>query len=98
MNSLKKQGLWDDTIIVFTSDHGYHLDHLSGVKSHFLISEQKFLPCTVTRHIQIGTTSEAMVELIDIYPTLADLAGLEAPNHLRVPPSDPSTRQPRKTG
>ena len=85
IDSLKKQGLWDDTIIIFTSDHGYHLgDHFIwgkvtlfdvGAKVPFIVRAPGLSKC--------GTASEAMVELIDVYPTLADLAELKAPNHLQ---------------
>ncbi|MCR9200424.1 MAG: sulfatase [Planctomycetaceae bacterium] len=82
---LKQQGLWDNTIIILTSDHGYHLgDHFLwgkvtlfdiGAKVPFLVRA----PGVTTP----GSHSEAMVELVDVFPTLADLADLPAPAHLQ---------------
>ena len=45
-----------------------------------------------------GTTSEAMVELIDVYPTLADLAGLQAPGHLQGSSLRPLLGHPERMG
>ena len=82
---LKTERLWDDTIIVFTSDHGYHLgEHFLwgkvslfdiGAKVPFLVREPGLT--------EAGSRSDAMVELIDVYPTLADLCELKAPAHLQ---------------
>ena len=85
IDSLKKQGLWDDTIIIFTSDHGYHLgDHfIWGKVTLFDIGAKVPFIVRAPGLSQNGTASEAMVELIDVYPTLADLAELKAPNHLQ---------------
>ena len=85
MDSLKKQGLWDDTIIIFTSDHGYHLgDHfIWGKVTLFDIGAKVPFIVRAPGLSKSGTASEAMVELIDIYPTLADLAELKAPDDLQ---------------
>tara|TARA_B100000963_G_scaffold70251_1_gene58568 strand:- start:6945 stop:9905 length:2961 start_codon:yes stop_codon:yes gene_type:complete len=85
IDSLKKQGLWDDTIIIFTSDHGYHLgDHfIWGKVTLFDVGAKVPFIVRAPGLSKSGTASEAMVELIDVYPTLADLAELKAPNHLQ---------------
>lgn len=79
LNELDRLGLRDSTAIVFTSDHGYHLgDHTFWQKGN--VHEQ------VTRVPLIlsvpGTNtgrSRSIVELVDLYPTLSHLAGLETP-------------------
>ena len=85
IDSLKKQGLWDNTIIIFTSDHGYHLgDHfIWGKVTLFDVGAKVPFIVRAPGLSKSGTASEAMVELIDVYPTLADLAELKAPNHLQ---------------
>ncbi|TWT83644.1 Arylsulfatase [Planctomycetes bacterium CA13] len=82
---LKRQGLWENTIIVFTSDHGYHLgDHfLWGKVTLFDIGAKVPFIVRVPGMTQPGSRSDAMVELVDVYPTLSELAGLEAPDHLQ---------------
>ena len=85
LDALKRSGHWNDTVIIFTSDHGYHLgDHfLWGKVTLFDIGARVPFIIRVPGLTRAGTTSEAMVELVDIFPTLADLAGLSAPEHLQ---------------
>ena len=100
MDSLKKQGLWEDTVIVFTSDHGYHLgDHfIWGKVTLFDIGAKVPFIVRAPGLTKSGTTSEAMVELIDIYPTLADLASLKAPIHLQGSSLRPLLGHPERLG
>jgi len=97
---LKKQGLWDKTIIVFTSDHGYHLgDHfLWGKVTLFDIGAKVPFIVRVPGMTKAGSRSEAMVELVDIYPTLSELAGLKAPAHLQGTSLVPVLRDPSQKG
>lgn len=82
---LKEQGLWDNTIVVLTSDHGYHLgDHfLWGKVTLFDVGAKVPLIVRVPGMTTGGSRSEAMVELIDLYPTLTQLAGVDAPVDLQ---------------
>jgi iduronate 2-sulfatase len=100
IDSLKKQGLWEDTVIVFTSDHGYHLgDHfIWGKVTLFDIGAKVPFIVRAPGLSQSGTASEAMVELIDIYPTLADLAGLKAADHLQGISLRPLLGHPERLG
>jgi iduronate 2-sulfatase len=100
MDSLKKQGLWEDTVIVFTSDHGYHLgDHfIWGKVTLFDIGAKVPFIVRAPGLSKSGTNSEAMVELIDIYPTLTDLAGLKAPGHLQGSSLRPLLSNPERLG
>jgi iduronate 2-sulfatase len=100
MDSLKKEGIWDDTIIIFTSDHGYHLgDHfIWGKVTLFDIGAKVPFIVRAPGLSKSGTASEAMVELIDIYPTLADLAGLQAPDHLQGISLRPLLGHPERLG
>ena len=77
LDALKDNGHWEDTIIVFTSDHGFHLgDHFLWAKvSLFDIGAKVPFMIRVPGLSKGGASSEAMVELIDLFPTLADLAG-----------------------
>ena len=100
LDSLKKQNLWDDTIIIFTSDHGYHLgDHfIWGKVTLFDIGAKVPFIVRAPGLSKSGTASEAMVELIDIYPTFADLAGLKAPDHLQGISLRPLLGHPERLG
>ena len=100
LDGLKKNDLWNDTIIVFTSDHGYHLgDHfLWGKVTLFDIGTKVPFLIRAPGLSKSGTISEAMVELIDIYPTLADLVSLKAPDHLQGSSLLPLLKYPDRMG
>lgn len=79
MDALAEQDLLDSTAIVFTSDHGYHLgDHQFWQKSN--LHEQVLrVPLIVSAPgFKTGRT-RSLVELVDLFPTLSDLAGLPIP-------------------
>ncbi len=76
---LERQGLRDKTAIVFTSDHGYHLgEHHFWQKSN-LHEEALRVPLVISVPGVESGRSSAIAELMDIYPTLAELAGLDIP-------------------
>ena len=100
LDALKKNGLWEDTVVVFTSDHGYHLgDHfIWGKVTLFDVGARVPFIVRAPGLSKSGATSEAMVELIDVYPTLADLAGLKAPDHLQGASLRPLLGHPDRLG
>lgn len=85
IDSLKKNGLYDNTIIVFTSDHGYKLGEYNRWAKYTVHEKDTVVPLLV-RVPQLpqahGQTTKAIVGLIDLYPTLAELCGLPAPKKL----------------
>ena len=85
LDALKENGRWENTIVVFTSDHGFHLgEHfLWGKVSLFDIGAKVPFMIRAPGLSKSGSSSEAMVELIDLFPTLADLSGLKVPDHLQ---------------
>ena len=100
LDALKASGQWDDTIVLFTSDHGYHLgDHfLWGKVTLFDIGAKVPFIIRVPGQTKGGTQSQAMVELIDIFPTLADLTNLPAPAHLQGHSLRPLLGHPERKG
>ncbi len=76
IQSLKDNGLYENTIIVFWSDHGYHL----GENSHWTKATVRELDTRVPLIFRIPGqktfVSNALIEYIDIYPTLAELVNL----------------------
>lgn len=80
LDALESGGHADDTIVVFTSDHGFHIGErtLWGKTSNFELDARVPLiiasPDHATTH---GQSTDALTELIDLYPTLAELAGID---------------------
>ena len=100
IQALKSEGFWEETIIVFTSDHGYHLgDHfLWGKVTLFDIGARVPMIVRVPEISAAGERSQAMVELLDLYPTLVDLVGLKPPVHLQGQSLRPLLGYPERLG
>lgn len=83
LNKLEKLGLRENTIIVLWGDHGYKLgDYNSWCKwSNMHIDTNVPYIFSIPKGKQ-GAVCETPVEALDIYPTLAELCGLEKPAHL----------------
>ena len=85
---LERNGLRDNTIVVIWSDHGFHLgEHSLWAKtSNFELDARVPLmiavPQDVLNHQAAGQRTDSLTELLDIYPTLADLCELDPPENL----------------
>jgi uncharacterized sulfatase len=84
LDTLDREKLWNDTVVVFFSDHGYHLGDHEGLWAKLTVFDRG---CRVPLIIAApgcipGGTSPRTVELIDVYPTLAELCGLSPPSNL----------------
>ncbi len=84
LDELERLGLADSTAVVLWSDHGYQMGEHGIWGKHTNFEDAVLTPMIVRSPGQErpGQTCNALVELVDIYPTLCDLAGLELPEHL----------------
>jgi len=100
VEALDRLGLTDNTIIVFTSDHGYHIgEHgLWQKQSLFEVSARVPLLVVAPGVSSPGSRVAAPVSLVDLVPTLLGLAGLTGPANLQGQDLSPLLRDVRQTG
>jgi iduronate 2-sulfatase len=81
LDELDRLKLTDDTIVVLWGDHGYHLGDHGIWNKHTNYEQATHIPLIIsTPAMRLrGERSRALVESVDIYPTIAELAGWPAP-------------------
>ena len=96
IDAVKCLGLWDNTVIMFWGDHGWKLgEHNSWSKhTNFEIDSRAPLMARVPGMSSAGTTTDALVEFVDMYPTLCELCGLDIPDHCEGTSFAPLLDQP----
>lgn len=101
VKALEEAGIRENTIIILWSDHGYHLGEMGiwGKATNYEIATR--VPLMIwtpdmpakTR----GKKTDALVELVDMYPTLCELAGLEKPAQLDGKSFVPLLQNPKQS-
>ena len=96
IDELERLGLRDNTIVVLWGDHGWHLgeNHIWGKATNFELSTRAPLIVSDPRAKAKGARTDALVEFVDVYPTLCELAGLPLPDHLEGVSFAPLLDQP----
>ena len=100
MAALQRFGLSDNTIVVLWSDHGYHLGEHQGIWQKRTLFEQSARAPLIIRAPGAsgnGTPCARIVEFVDIYPTIASLAGVGMPDSLAGQDLTPLLNDPLKT-
>ena len=81
---LKSSGLYDNTIVIYLSDNGYHLGN-HGLGNKITMHEES-VRVPMFMHSPLlpvkGARSDALVSSLDVYPTILDLAGLPVAPHI----------------
>ena len=80
---LDRLGLRESTAIAFTSDHGYHLGEHGFWQKANLHEEVVRVPLIIAAPGVRPARCQSIVELVDLYPTLTQLAGLNIPQEVQ---------------
>ena len=102
LDGLERLGLSENTVIIFTSDHGYHMGEHGHWQKTTLFENAARVPLiiSVPGMKTAGESSVSPAEMVDFYPTLAELCELPKPGHLSgvslKPVLDDAAAKPRK--
>jgi len=96
LKTLKEEGLEDNTIVVFTSDHGFHLNEHEFWMKVSLHEESVKVPMMIKVPGQKPAVTNSFAELLDLYPTLAKLADLTYPKEIQGKSLVPILTHPKK--
>ena len=98
LSELDRLGLSDNTVVVLWGDHGWHLgEHdLWGKTTNFELDARAPLILSAPGLKNAGITIDALVEFVDVYPTLCDLCDLPIPEGLEGISTVPLLQNPKR--
>lgn len=98
--ALDRLGLADETIVVFTSDHGYHMGEHGLWQKRSLFEQSTRVPLVIAGPgvKEAGSVAEAPVSQVDLFPTLAELCEIPAPENLQGQSLVPLLQDPLEQG
>ena len=99
LDKVSALGLDENTVVVIWSDHGYKLGDHGGWAKHSTVELDIHIPLMIrVPKIKVpGARTSALVESVDIYPTLIELAGIEPPHALEGMSLLPLIEKPQRS-
>ncbi len=99
MNTLDQLKLWDNTVVIFMGDHGYHHNERNWWNKNTLFERSCRAPFIIVapdgKH---GAVCRSLIEYVDIYPTIADYGHVKAPHPLAGKSLRPLLKNPAGKG
>jgi len=100
LDALDRLELSDNTIVVFVSDHGYHLGAHGLWQKSDLFEGSVRVPLIVSapgNRMARDKQTKSLVELVDLYPTLSELCGLPQADHVSGKSFKPVLENPKRS-
>jgi iduronate 2-sulfatase len=99
METMDRLKLWERTLVIFIADHGYHHNERGWWNKNTLFERSCRVPfIVVAPGVKGGQSSRALIELVDIYPTVADFCGVKPAHTLAGKSLRPLLQNPTAKG
>ena len=99
MDTLDRLKLWDRTLVIFAGDNGYHHNERNWWNKDTLFERSCRVPLIICAPgARAGEVCRGLVELVDLYPTIADFCGTEPPHALAGKSLRPLLENPSRPG
>lgn len=96
MEAMDRLKLWDQTVVIFVGDHGYHLGERGWWNKNTLFDRSCRAPFLLVAPGVKPAVCRSLVEFLDIYPTVAELCGLPVPATVKGKSLQPLLAEPSK--
>jgi len=98
LDTLDRLKLWDNTMVIFLGDHGYHLGERDWWNKNTLFDRSCRAPLIIAAPGVKPGVARGLVEFVDLYPTIAEHCGLKAPDGLAGRSLRPLLENPGASG
>lgn len=98
LDTLDRLELWDNTVVIFLGDHGYHLGEREWWNKNTLFDRSCRAPLIIAAPGIEPGTALGLVEFVDLYPTITELCGMTPPAGLAGQSLRPILYDPAHSG